>query len=460
MRQMPSLAEAIDFAIREGIRFQREFEAGRFDLLESDKKDFLWTLPLSDGRGSLICGETAHRQLFASLVRAIEASGYLGRVDDSLLYGDFKREFMRRFVECKLELTDESAAGAFQAALSQSLTRLGNYTHIFPCHLVMAQTPDELDLGHVIFKTRSSYWPTILELLKERDRSGLRSQIDLEEISSYYTEFDWLALVNVDGCEAKPSYDLAKRMAWSAIDSVQLLLGCRLGMDRMSLGGVAINCDSRIHVVLKEKQVDTLVVALKGRSVTLGDETWAETLTPDVRYLLDLLALAIGEAYRLPKAPIVAERFIDALHWYGLAMRDTEPASRLIMTVMAIEGMLLPIRTKDIESKVRKRSAPLVDWESHNARVKWIYEVRGKLVHGQLSSRAADVIDACNDAHKLSQTVLIEGLTRFGKDALRDLDVTPLLVDQALEAYADAAIKRRKEKSAAAQTIGPIGDVE
>lgn len=443
---MTSPIDSIYFALTEAGRFQQAFEERRFDVLNREKMDAFWTLPRTDGRGNLICGKAAGQQLFDTMAQLVERSPYRGRIDLKLLYEAYKLEVMRRFVDQRQALSDENADAAFQAALAPSLERLGNFTHLVPCHLVMAKNPDRLALGPVTFWRREAYWPKMSGILAAHEAKRSSTGIDAEAVNTYYTMFDWLAEVQVPNCEENPSDEIAKRMAWSAIDCVQLLIGAG-SLERMTLGGVAFESDRRSHVVLQDDKIASLRMILQGRDVTLGDETWSQTELPDVRHVLDLMGTAIAEAYRLPKAPLLSERFIDAVHWFGIAMRDTEPSSRLIMMIMAIERLLLPLKVSGIESAVRSRSEPLIGWDKHNRRVQAIYEARGKLAHGQLSARAPEVIEACRDVQKLAQAVLVEVLCNCGHQALCDGDVTLDMMERSLVNYAKASVERRKANS-------------
>lgn len=443
---MPSPIDAIYFVLTEAARFQRAFEERRFDVLDREKMDAFWTLPSTNGRGDLICGKAAGQQLFDAMAQSVECGPHRGRIDLKLLYEAYKREIMLRFVDQNLDLSEENADAAFQAALAPSLARLSNFTHIIPCHLVMAKNPDRLELGPVTFWRRENYWSKMSEMFAAYEAKRTSSGINAADVSAYYGMFDWLAEVHVANCEENPSEEIAERMAWSAIDCVQLVIGTG-SLERMTLGGVAFESDRRSHIILQDDKIANLQMTVQGRDVTLGDETWRQTELPDVRHVLDLMATAIAEAFRLPRGPIVSERFIDAVHWFGLAMRDTAPASRLIMMIMAIERFLLPLKVSGIESVVRSRSEPFIGWDKHNRRVQAIYEARGKLAHGQLSARAPEVIEACRNAQKLAQAVLVEALSCCGLHALRDMDMTLDMMERSLVNYAKASVERRKPHS-------------
>ena len=451
---MPTAADAIHFVLTEAARFQKAFAEGRFDVIDNDKMDGFWTIPAADGRGALICGQVAGQQLFDTLADQIKSGPYHGRIDLKRLYEAYKREIMARFITQRLDLSDENATAAFEAALAPSLERLSNFTHVMPCHLVMAKDPDHLVLGPVTFWRREAAWPRIADALSAFD---VKQSSDPTRCShgttSYYASFDWLVEVHVEACEEEPSYELAERMAWSAIDCLQLQI--RDGrLERMALGGRAFESDRRAHIIMRNGNIASLRTSSIVRDVTLTDEVWRQTELPAIRHSLDLMGVALTEAYRLPKPAALAERFIDAVHWFGLAMRDTNPSSRFIMLLLAVERLLVPRKPAGIESAVRFRSEPFMDWDKHNRRIKDLYEVRGQLVHGQLSTRAPAVLRECRNARTLAESVLFEVLHFFGREALHAENVTVDMIEAAFENYAKACVERRKQRAATMATDG------
>lgn len=448
---MSSPIDAIYFVLMETARFQQAFAEARFDVLDKNKMDGLWTLPSTHGRGDLVCGRDAGQQLYDTLIELVRSGPHHGRIDLGRLFVAYKTEIMKRFVSEKQALTDDNAALAFNTALAPSLERLGDFTHIIPCHLVMAKNPDQLKIGPVTFKRREVYWPAISTAMEAfYDRQASTRVTKLDSIATYYSSFDWLAEIHVDSCEEEPSHDLAQRMAWSALDCLQLLIGGGR-LERMTVGGIAFDNDRRSHITLRNGEIATVRETVKGRDLTLGDETWQQIALPDVRHSLDLMGTAIEAAYYLPRAAPLAERFIDAVHWFGLAMRDTEPSSRLIMMLIAVERLLLPVkvkRDKGIASTIQYRSAPFIRWEKHNRRIDTMYSARGRLAHGQLSTRATDVVEACRDAKQLASAILMEAINFFGHAALRSMDVSPTMIEAAFSNYAKEYAEERKREAA------------
>src|SRR5690606_12717610 len=86
---------------------------------------------------------------------------YRGRVDIRSLLDAYKGEIVQRFIDANQAITDESAELAFEAALAPSIERLDDFTHLIPCHLVIAKKPDQLAVGPVLFRKRDGHWPAI-----------------------------------------------------------------------------------------------------------------------------------------------------------------------------------------------------------------------------------------------------------------------------------------------------------
>ncbi len=444
---MKSAVDTIEFALNEAARFQQAFNAKQFDVFNNDKMDAFWTLPAPNGGGDLICGKEAGQQLYDVCAESVRQSVQAGRIDLRKIYEAYKNEIIDRFVRKGAPLTDEQAKLAFDIALSHSAARLADYTHLIPCHLVMAKNPDSLKIGPVTFWRRDSRWPKIALALSAIDAKHDPTRATTKTAEAYYRSFDWLAEVHVSKCEEGPSYELAQRMAWSALDCLQLMIGGRR-LERMTLGGIAVESDRHSHIVLKDEAIENVTYSIQGRDLTLGDESWKQTTAPDVRRLFDLMGMAINEAYHLTRPAPLADRFIDAVHWFGLAMRDTAASSRLILLVMAVERLLLPTGSKAIKSDVQKRSEPFMSWDRHNSRIEKIYKVRGELSHGQLASHSSEVVAAARDAEQLASCVLLDGLSFIGHDALCSLTVTPEETKIAFQNYATACVERRKQQFA------------
>lgn len=62
----------------------------------------------------------------------------------------------------------------------------------------------------------------------------------------------------------------------------------------------------------------------------------------------------------------------------------------------------------------------------------------------RISARAPEVIEACRDAQKLAQAVLVEVLCYCDHRALRDMNVILEMMQLSLINYAKASVERRK----------------
>lgn len=443
---MTNVLDAIVFALEEAARFQHELSECGLDCLKQNPMDALWTLPHKNGKGDMVCGQAAGQALFDALCDKISEGSYAGRVDLKKIYGRYTAELVDSFVSKRRELTTQNEELVFARALRPSIENLKDRVHLVPCNLVMAKNPDHLGMGPVTFRRREAHWGRVENLLQEHyAQREIKASIAIDEIKAFYGSFNWYAEIDVENCEEGPAREIAFRMAWSAIDCCQLLIGGE-GLERMSVGDVAIGENKEAHIVISYGKIDNLSVTLKGQDIPLGEDVWRQTSSDHVRDTLHLMGLAIKNTHNLSKPPELSNRFIDAVHWYGLAMRDPNPSTRLVALVMAVERLLLPKKVYPIESTVRFRSAPLVRWKRHRKRLKKIYETRNLLAHGKLSSRAPELYTACRDANIFANSVLFECLHLFGENGLTKSGVSVDEIENAFEKWGRVFVEEQKRK--------------
>lgn len=128
----------------------------------------------------------------------------------------------------------------------------------------------------------------------------------------------------------------------------------------------------------------------------------------------------------LPQPMPLARRFIDAVTWYGEAVRDKFAASRLVKYVIAMERLLITAKTDrggddKIAEVFRTRGAALTSKEgraAHQAeigRYKKVYDLRCDLVHGSRSPSEKGLAEGLINAEWLARSCLISFLQIFSK---------------------------------------------
>ena len=152
-------------------------------------------------------------------------------------------------------------------------------------------------------------------------------------------------------------------------------------------------------------------------AVTFGGN-WAKRFErEDVQFMMDgaakMLAPTVDPSLQRP----LSARLVDALKWYGEAVREEPSASRIVKAVTAIERLVMTGDKYKITDKVAKRSAMLLcgtglekDFYQAVERMKHFYDLRSGLAHGRLSPFDPVVEEYAPACVRFAERVLSSGL--------------------------------------------------
>jgi hypothetical protein len=112
-------------------------------------------------------------------------------------------------------------------------------------------------------------------------------------------------------------------------------------------------------------------------------------------------------------------RFLDALSWFGQAVRETSDAARFVKFITAIERIVIT-NEDDRTETVKKRAAALC-WEPDSERKLYqlserigeLYALRSKLVHGDISPFDERIGVELYGCEAVARRVLLRGLSFF-----------------------------------------------
>lgn len=427
VRQTQQMIEDVGFIFSECARL-RDLLIQGIDRISRDDASFSIPHPVS---GDMLCGRAAAQRVEVLAEEMGRRGGLLGRVEFSTLKRTVANLIVERFVREKRPLDIKQMDRMLNTASKRARAACVDITHFVPCHLTLTKDPEELRIGPVIFRNRRQFRNLLAEKVRAYRRNGYDGQEYwgrrlLLDALRYYRNFNWVAEVEVKGCDAVNSDIIAEQAVLSALDCVHLILGANW-TDRMRVRGPAGQRDPRAKLTLSsEDQLDVSTSFGIAGQINFSDG-WSQQLTdPDVAHVLGLCGVALEAAVNPDIERPLSRRFLDAAQWFGEAARDESPSTRVVKYATALERMVMTEEHEDINRHLSQRVAALclevpdvATFEAWRAKAQTLYGIRSKLVHGSMSPRSPDVEQGVHLGAELGRATILSAISKFGADGLR-----------------------------------------
>lgn len=421
--------DAVTFAQSECIRVQQllaeAVRTKRFS--ELPKNDLMYELRGPDGT-QYIYGREAGRRLFEAASDALARSDIARTVSIDHVFKLIKATVAERFFKNGKPVTLGTVDSAFAAAIKEARKLRADSRHFIPCQLMFVADPDHFSIGPVTFHNRITFKPIAEQLASEHRREAAESGTDsyVDRVLEYYGRFSWVADVTVKDCDKEISEERALQAVSAALDFLHLLFG-HYHTRKMVVAGPGLEAD--IWAKMQVREGKTLATYSVGASSAVGfEEGWANMLTsPDEERLLVAAGSAIEPLVDPALERPLGQRFIDAASWHGQAVREASPAAAVVKSVSALERLVTTEESTNVSKAVCERSAamcygPASDerFETILGRMESIYDLRSRLVHGNVSPFDPEVRRRRFEALAAVEQSLINGLALFDQEGLLD----------------------------------------
>lgn len=423
------LIEDVEFIFSEALRF-KELEREWLETKkapEALKEGFLWEIPFpDDDKKKLPIGRTAMARLEGLAGLAARRAGIDRQIDVLTVRKPLAQALIRKFVLENRPIDVQHVERALSEAARKARDRLVTKTHFLPCHLMIAKQPTRFAIGPILFMRQSEFRSMVAERLWQKRSENRRHWLPIRDVSQYYRTFGWVACVAVPDCDDRTSETVARSAVMAALNCLHLFFGPQY-TGRMSVGGPAISRDRRGAFTLHDDQLD--FSATYGWPGEYGfQDDWTKFLEePEGAILFPLFGIALEAAIDPRHERPLSDRFLDAAHWYGEAVRETSPAAKVIKYVTALERMLMTDEKDDITDIVSRRVAafcfdPAVpsDFERWQRNAQRAYTLRSKLAHGSMSPRDPMVYEGVKLGGEVGRAALLSALSGIGPCGLRD----------------------------------------
>ncbi|WP_372022274.1 HEPN domain-containing protein (plasmid) [Tistrella mobilis] len=366
-----------------------------------------------------------------------------------------EKSIIQEFVFETSEINQEKIDKFISKIKEDAEIKCEDRVYIIPYNLPIKSPPSFIRIGHVLFQNKFNFRKKIMKNLNESrdslgkiDEKSRVSRLLLSEALRFYRKFEWTAEIEILGCDTEMADFHAKLTAKAAGDVLHLLLGYD---------------QSRFLLVGRPAQIDrgaTLTIDADGRLNARTFTSWEqmaqfsgwERKMQDPRWeqALNFCGVALEVAMRpgLDRVRPLSRRFLDAVQWFGDAVREESPAPRLIKHVTALERMVIPEKTDRIAESFALRVAALTcDASDRNSftlnynLAKKIYNTRSKLLHGSLSQSAPSLLKESRRSNEFSRNVLLHVSYLLTTDNLKDPRATDRRLSQWYEKIVDACSK-------------------
>lgn len=286
--------------------------------------------------------------------------------------------------------------------------RLG-LTHHIPCVTVHETDPHWFAIGPVRFTETTQFLADKQEAILEWERdhvertnaarslSGmdlLKAAADGGEISPYlransefFSSFPWIASVWIDPCHSGVSRERAISTVQSAIDLLCVATRGERGR-RMRIGYGAREPSQKAW--LSETHEGKLLFShsTSMQGVAMGDG-WAEALGRNWSWFFTIGGGLLHSLTSAKAFDPIWRRYLEALRWYGEAIRDDHLPSQISKYSACMERLVITGKGKNVSSKLVFRMAlllkganlkyPQAELKSDLAK---FYDLRCEIMHG------------------------------------------------------------------------------
>lgn len=398
--------------------------------------------------GYVPIGRSAIAKLEELSVSAIAFANLSGRIAVSTARKAFGPRLLQLIIHERQPISRASLQRAFELTEVEIRKTLKTRTHLLPCHIADGKEPKSICIGPVTFLNRSAARQLVRDTVRQHI-TGNREWDDTDrrmivQALRYYRGYQWTAMVTIDDCDPKLAAEYARSTITLALSGLQLFLGAKASQS-MAVGGETWGWARSAELKIDPSGAPDVTVTTSYRGGASFEAGWSADLDePGMKLGLTLLGTALEANLPGVHRPLSA-RYLGSLQWYGEAVRDKSPATRLIKFITAIEHLLLTKEREGVTRILKQRVAALTynigSLESRltvEAKFGRLYDLRSRYVHGSLApwdERAGLQLLA---AAQLAEEVLHSALNCWREEGL----FSPTATSKRLRQWFEAIVQK------------------
>ena len=236
--------------------------------------------------------------------------------------------------------------------------KLIHVTHHIPCVLFSNKDPEIFAVGPITFRRTGKFFVDEAQAFEKyhceevdlyskglcgeksalsEDEIHLKAKAKADEwikvIQDYYRDYGWVASVTIPPCHAELSRSSAERATDAALDVLRLFVGSYSKEYRRAN---ASNGPYRIHRLASDRTGCLLVSHSYGGGGVPAGEDWYDSIMKLAVPYWNLFEEAITALIFDKKNDELNQRLLDALHWFGQAVTEPNPAAKVVKYAAAL----------------------------------------------------------------------------------------------------------------------------
>ena len=325
-----------------------------------------------------------------------------------------------------------------QSLLSAALKRVKAeqkmLTHYIPCVVFSVFGEDQLPPKEKVKYRQFSIGPVLFrrtsEFLREHEKTikaDLHAVCGVDEehikymmsgFKKFFKGYRWVAVVSIPQCNEQISRLRAETAVQSALDIIKLTFGPgQTGRLRL-----AESLTSPAHIAQLRRPSSgafSLMVSRKvGDGISISEEAFHQ-ISESKDFYLQTASSALSTCIDPSNEVHLSRRFLDALTWYGQAVTESMPSSKIVKYVAAWERLTITQKEEiGLTDKVTRRIAILShlkkgDLSETLKEVKKVYDWRSRLMHGSSSPFEKELMAVSTAAGNITTIALNRSLEIF-----------------------------------------------
>ena len=432
--------------------------------------DFLYFFRDSESKNEYICGRQASWRLRKLGDRSLDRQkDHRNDMDPVEFAEELSSLLVRRFLKEGREVNKREVQAMLAAAIKRLKSIHKVLTHFIPCvvfevfpenqrlvHKEVEKKYKEFQIGPVKFlrtkdflqKHRGAIRHDLHQHLQKSDADREHSKFMMRSLTSFFRRYRWVAVISIPTCSERVSRLRAETAVQGAIDIIKLSFG-PTRTDTLRLAESDVRPANTARVTQELNGPFNLIVSrtvADGIGITDGA---FDQIANAKDFYLEAAGSALNASVDPRKEIHLSRRFLDALTWYGQAVTENMPSSKIIKYVAAWERLTITQKEESgLTDKVTSRIAILshvkANGEFSNTLkdVKTIYDWRSKLMHGSCSPFSKELLDISSRAGKLTVTALNRSLEVFVPLAHRIKNAKEIDLEKEFERMESLIIKK------------------